>query len=88
MKGLGHPAHSNAVQTKMFTECKRCGNSNGNGYQYCTACHGGHKRRSPKRRAATTLQLPIPARSVRRGASATTQLVDLDDLIRECGIEL
>ncbi len=44
-----YPAHSNAMKTEMFTVCKRCGKPNGNGYQYCTACHRSHKRKSPKR---------------------------------------
>jgi hypothetical protein len=40
-----YPTWSNAVKTIMFTKCKACGKANGNGYQYCDACHQTHGRR-------------------------------------------
>jgi hypothetical protein len=41
-----YPSRSTAARTKMLTACKRCGKSNDNGYQYCTACHKEHKGRN------------------------------------------
>src|SRR5689334_20678824 len=39
------PAYSNAVKTRLFKVCKRCGQVNSNGYQYCSACHKAHSQK-------------------------------------------
>jgi len=57
-KKTKYPARSTAAKTKMLTVCKKCGNGNGNGYQYCTACHKAHKARNGK--ALTTQAVQVP----------------------------
>jgi hypothetical protein len=47
-----YPPHCNAVRTKMFTTCKRCGKPNNNGYQYCTDCHKRYRRPVTRRKGA------------------------------------
>ena len=52
-----HPPRSTAVKTKMLTVCKRCGQPNDNGYQYCTACHKAYTGRSERTLATRAVQV-------------------------------
>ena|ERR1035437_3353681 len=90
--GTPYPPHSNAVITQMFTHCNKCGKANTNGYQYCTACHKSHKKKTGNRGvrtvAAAQSQRTRPAKPNVSNHSPASKLVDRDEVLRECRTEL
>ena len=90
--GTPFPPFSNAVTTKMFTHCKKCGTPNANGYQYCTACHKSHKKKTGKRGvrivAAAPSQRTRPAKPKVSNHPPAPKPVDRDEVLKECRTEL
>src|ERR1035438_7439511 len=87
-----YPPFSNAVTTQMFTHCKKCGKPNTNGYQYCTACHKSHKKKTGKRGvrivAAAPSQRTRPAKPKVSNHPPAPKPVDRDEVLKECRTEL
>jgi hypothetical protein len=52
---------STAVVTQNLTVCKGCRQPNGNGYQYCDACHKAHSSRRPRKAITGVPPNPQPA---------------------------
>jgi hypothetical protein len=90
--GTPFPPFSNAVTTKMFTHCKKCGKPNTNGYQYCTACHESHKKKTGKRGvrivAAAQSQRTTPAKPNVSNQPPARKPVDREEVLRECRTNL
>jgi uncharacterized Zn finger protein (UPF0148 family) len=90
--GTPFPPFSNAVTTKMFTHCKKCGTPNANGYQYCTACHKSHKKKTGKRGVRTVAsaqsQHTTPAKPTVSNQPPARKPVDRDEVLKECRTEL
>ena len=90
--GTAYPPFSNAVATQMFTHCKKCGKPNTNGYQYCTACHESHKKKTGKRGVRTVAsaqsQHTTPAKPTVSNQPPARKPVDRDEVLKECRTEL
>lgn len=56
-KKVKYPSRSTAAIPNMLTVCKKCGKSNDNGYQYCTACHKAHKGRNGRKLSTRVAQV-------------------------------
>src|ERR1022692_2922560 len=90
--GTPFPPFSNAVTTQMSTHCKKCGTPNANGYQYCTACHKNHKKKTGKRGvrtvAAAQSQRTIPAKPNVSNQPPARKPVSREEVLRACRTEL
>jgi uncharacterized OB-fold protein len=90
--GTPYPPFSNAVTRQMFTQCKKCGKPNANGYQYCTACHKSRKRKTGNRGvpivAAAQSQRTSPEKPAVSNHPPAPKPVDRDEVLKECRTEL
>jgi recombinational DNA repair protein RecR len=68
---------STAARTKMLTVCKGCKQSNGNGYQYCTACHKEHRN--------TKRKMMVPQPSNGRLEESVSSAVTPNDVLEVLG---
>jgi hypothetical protein len=87
-----YPPFSNAVTTQMFRQCKKCGKPNTNGYQYCTACHKDHKKKTGMRGVrfvpSAQSQRTRPEKPAVSNHPPAPKPLNRDEVLEECRTEL
>jgi hypothetical protein len=79
--------NSTAAMTNLLTVCKHCRQPNNNGYQYCSACHQKYKSNGRWKAKPGNAAASVP--SITSNLPSSPQhIVDIEEVLRACGVEL
>ncbi len=81
---MSYQPRSTAVKTKLLTVCKKCGQQNSNGYQYCTTCHNAHKQ-PMRRKMQSRIVQASPGQQSASPTSVPQTTLDIEEILQACG---